>query len=677
MKRAILIVGIGCIVALQLAGGQAKAPAGVGITKIVIAKRQAAFGGASFGSTGPYEFLTGTAYGELDPKAAMNAGIVNLEYAPVNARGHVEYSMDITILKPVDINKGNGRLVYDVLNRGHEKALSDLNLSENHSTPPAEVTDPATALLMKRGYTVAWSAWEAEDSAETSKPGLLKAKFPIAVRDGKPITGISREELTTVPPQPVFTLALTYPAANLDPSAATLTVREREGDQRKPVAGSSWSYVDARHIRIAAPPGFDTEALYEFIYPATGAVVEGIAFASIRDFVLFLHYADRDSTGQPNPVHPATPYKAVLGLGVSQSGRLLRDMLYQDFNIDDSGRIVFDGIFSLVSGSRKTFTNAQFAQPGRFTRQHEDRLFPGADFPFTYATTTDPFSGKTDGILVKCTKSHSCPKIFHLDTDTEMWQGRASLVVTDPSGKPVSIPDNVRVYIPGVPHESNDIVGSTLGTPERGVCKELKNQLRYRYYARALFLALDQWVTEGVEPPPSRYPNLKDGTLVTMAEAAKLWPSIPGVPFSPAINKIRPLDYSHQPPTASGPEYPIFVERTNADGNPIGGIEPPEIAVPTGTYSGRNIRAEGFAEGDLCSLYGSYIPFASTRKERLANHDSRLSLEERYQNQEDFTAKRKQAADRVVRERLLLPEDAATISAETLPTFGMKAETKP
>ena len=677
MKRAFLLFCIGWILALPCANGQGKPASGVGITKIVIAKRQPAFGGASFGSTGPYEFLTGTAYGELDPKAPMNAGIVDLQYAPVNSRGHVEYSMDITILKPVDINKGNGRLVYDVLNRGHEKALSDMNLSENHSTPPAAVSDPATALLMKRGYTVAWSAWEAEDSAETSKPGLLKAKFPIAMRDGKPITAITREELTTVPPTPVFTVALTYPASNTDPSAATLTVREREGDPRKPVAASSWSYADPRHLRITTPPGMDTEALYEFIYPATGAVVEGIAFASIRDFVLFLRYAETDSAGQPNPVHPATPYKAVLGLGVSQSGRLLKDMVYQDFNIDDSGRIVFDGMFALVSGSRKTFTNAEFAQPGRFTRQHEDHLFQGADFPFTYAATTDPSSSKTDGILVKCTKSHSCPKIFHLDTDTEMWQGRASLVVTSPSGKAVPIPDNVRVYIPGVPHESNDIVGSTLGTPERGVCKELKNQLPYRYYARALFLALDQWVTEGVEPPPSRYPNLKDGTLVTMAEAAKLWPDIPGVPFSPNINRIWPLDYSHQPPTASGPEYPIFVERTNADGNPIGGIEPPEIAAPTGTYSGRNTRAQGFAEGDLCALYGSYIPFAGTRKERLANHDSRLSLEERYKSQEDFTAKRKQAAGRLVRERLLLPEDAATISAETLPIRTQTAETKP
>ncbi len=200
MKSPYLVVSVGAILALQCAFGQSTSNAGVGITKIVIAKRQAAFGGASFGSAGPYEMVTGTAYGELDPKDRMNAGIVNLQYAPLNARGHVEYSMDITFLKPVDINKGNGRLVYDVLNRGHEKALSDLNLSAFNSTGPSDVTDPATALLMKRGYTVAWSGWEAEGSASTtSKPGLVRAKFPVAIRDGKPITGTSREEFTNVP----------------------------------------------------------------------------------------------------------------------------------------------------------------------------------------------------------------------------------------------------------------------------------------------------------------------------------------------------------------------------------------------------------------------------------------------------------------------------------------------
>jgi hypothetical protein len=669
---AVCLVGW-IILVFQYAAGQVDQPAAGRITKIVISDRHPAFGGASFGSAGPYEMVTGTAYCELDPKAALNSGIINLQYAPLNPRGRVEYSTAIAILKPVDINKGNGRLIYDVLNRGHEKALSDLNLSKFSRTGPQEVTDPATAFIMKRGYTVAWSGWQADGSAESTRPGLLKANFPVAMRDGKPITGASREEFTDVPAGPSFTELLTYPAARLDTSAATLTVREREEDPRKPLPASSWSYIDAKHVRIAAAPGFDRGALYELIYQATDAVVEGISLASIRDFVSFLRYADRDSAGQPNPVHPATPFKAVLGMGISQSGRVTKAVVSEGFNVDSSGRKVFDGVLSALSGSGSHEFNAAFAQPGRYSMQHEDRLYSSDQFPFTYATTTDPLTGKTGGLLEKCTKSRSCPKIFQFDSDTEVWQRRVSLVFTDTTGKPVPIPDNVRVYMPtGVPHDSNDLSEQIAGTADRGICRQLRNPLHYRYYVRALFLALDRWVTDGVEPPPSRYPNLKDGTLITVAAAGKLWPGIPGVPFSPEINRFWLRDNSHEPPTISGPEYPIFVARANADGNPIGGIEPPEIKVPLGTYSGRNFRAKGFAEGDLCGLNGTFIPFAVTRKERLANHDARLSIEERYRNQQDFTAKRNQAAAELVKERFLLPEDAPIFSAVELPKSAAK-----
>jgi hypothetical protein len=662
---------MGCALGLAYhASGQSKPTSGVGITRIVIARRHPAFGGKSFGSAGPYEMLVGTAYGELDPKAPMNRGIVNLQFAPVNAKGHVEYSMDITFLKPVDINKGNGRLIYDVINRGHEKALSDLNLSEFSRTGPEEVNDPATAFIMKRGYTVAWSGWEGERSDEVlSHPGLLKADFPIAIRNGKPITGVNREEITDTPAGPSFTKLLSYPAANLDKAAASLTVREKEADPRKPLPSSSWNYIDATHVRIDAAPGFDRGALYEFIYPATNPIVEGMAYASIRDFVLFLRHAASDSAGQPNPLLPASPFKAILGMGVSESGQVVKDFVYQDFNIDDSGRKVFDGIMGVVSGSGKIQVNAEFAQPGRVSRQHEDHLYPDDEFPFTYATTTDPITGKTDGILLKCTKSHSCPKMFQIDTDTEVWQRRVSLVVTDPSGKAsVPIPDNIRVYRPtGMPHNSNDLEETNAGTADRGICKELRSPLHYRFYGRALFVALDRWVTEGVQPPPSLYPNLKNGTLITMEEAAKIWPAIPGVPFSPVINRFHLMDFSHQPPVELKPEYPLFVPRTNADGNPIGGIEPPEVSVPLGTYSGRNPRAKGFAEGELCNLAGSYIPFAVTKKERLANHDPRPSIEERYKDQADFVAKRKQVAAKLVQQGYLLLEDVPVFSAVTLP----------
>jgi hypothetical protein len=677
MKKAIFLFALGWILAVSSARAQMNSSSGVGITKIVITKTEPAFGGISFPNVGPYEFLVGTAYGELDPKDPMNAGIVDLQSAPVNSRGHVEYNLDITFLRPVDLSKANGRLIYDIVNRGHEKVLSDMNLSEFSSIGPDQVTDPASGLLMKAGYTIAWSGWEAEDSHETARPGLLKSRFPIAMKDGKPLTAMSREEISNVPAGPTITGYLTYAAATMDPSAATLTVREHEEDPRKPVPASSWSYTDKKHIKITPVPGYDREALYEFIYPATDAVIEGIAFATIRDFVLFARYAEKDSMGTPNPIHPATPYKAVLGVGVSESGRLLRDMIYQDFNIDSSGRIVFDGAFVSVAGSRKTNVNTEFSQPGRFSRQHEDHLYPGDQFPFTYTTTHDPITGKTDGILVKCTKSHSCPKIMQLDTNTDVWQGRVSLLFTDPSGKGISMPDNVRMYVPtGVPHESKDLPQNNLGTAERGICKEIKNPLKYRLYGRALFLAMDKWVTEGVAPPPSRYPNLKDHTLIPLEQAEKLWPTIPDSPWSPKLNKLFLMDYSKQPPVASGPQYPVYVTMTNADGNPIGGIVPAEITVPIGTYSGRNFRAEGYGEGDLCSLDGSFMPFPATKKERLAKHDSRLSLEERYASEAEFQAKLKKATDDLVKQGYLLQEDATEIAAKPLPKMAAMGDAK-
>src|SRR5579863_3915104 len=239
MKKVICIFG--AALALLFSGtaiAQQAAPAtdGAGITRLVIAKRQIAFGGASFGGAGQYEILIGTAYGELDPRAPGNTGIVNVHRAPLNARGHVEYSVDIMILKPVDVKKGNGRLLYDFVNRGKNTALVHLN--ESGDTFAAN--DSGNGFLMNRGYTVAWSGWQTD---LPSNSPLLKANLPIAMENRKPVVGMSREEFTDVPAGPVFTQTLTYPAL-LDTTGTTLSVREREADPRKPLPSSSWHFLD-------------------------------------------------------------------------------------------------------------------------------------------------------------------------------------------------------------------------------------------------------------------------------------------------------------------------------------------------------------------------------------------------------------------------------------------------
>ena len=446
LKKSILLLlmGIALLFNASAFAQQTASSGAAGITRIVISKRQIAFGGASFGSAGSYEIVAGTAYGELDPHAPVNTGILNLNRAALNSHGRVEYSTDFMILKPLDSSKGNSRMIYDFVNRGRNTILR-LNESGDSFT----ASDAGNAFLMKHGYTVVWSGWQPDAPAG---PGFLRASVPLVMDksgrpgESKPASGTSRDEFTDVPAGAVFTQALSYPVL-LDSTGTTLTVREREADPRKPLPASSWHFLDDRHVEIAAAPGFDRGAIYELIYPATNESVSDVGLAASRDFVSFLRYSDQDSSGQSNPARAAGfTFKAVLAFGISQTGRAINDFLYQGFNADASGRIVFDGAMPLLSASRRTNTNFEFAQPGRFARQHEDHQYPGDQFPFSYATTKDSITGKTDGFLAQCEKSRTCPRIVHLDSDTEFWQNRASLAVTDTSGKPLALPENVRVY---------------------------------------------------------------------------------------------------------------------------------------------------------------------------------------------------------------------------------------
>jgi hypothetical protein len=547
MKKTIRVFGLG--LALFISGSaiaQQSAPdTGLGITRLVITKRQIAYGGASFGVAGPYEILAGTAYGELDLGAPGNKVIVNLNRAPLNAKGHVEYSVDFMVLKPVDAKKGNGRLIYDFVNRGRNTIL---RLDESGDSFTA--SDAGNGFLMSRGYTIAWSGWQM-DAPGTS--GFLRAYVPIVTVKGKPVTGMSREEFTDVPAGPVFTQTLDYPAL-LDSTGTTLTVREHEADPRKPLPASTWHFIDERHVEITAASGFDRGALYELIYPATNETVAGVGLAASRDFVSFLRYTDQDAAGQPNPVRdPGAPFKAALAFGISQTGRAINDFIYQGFNADINGRMVFDGALPLLSATRRTYTNFEFAQPGRFARQHEDHQYGGDQFPFSYATSKDSVTGNTDGMLMQCEKSHTCPRIVHVDSDTEFWQGRDSLLVTDASGHPLALPENVRAYmLSGQEHNAAPNWNT------RGNCQQLQNALNYSPYARALLVALDRWVTEGVAPPPTTFPNLKSHTVLPLAKVQTSYPAIPGAPFSPLFNPLQVIDQKSTPPEASGPAYPVF-----------------------------------------------------------------------------------------------------------------------
>ena len=594
-----------------------------------------ALGGQSFGDVGRYELLRGVVAGEVDPADSRHENIVNLDRAPRNAAGRVEYRATVEIYRPIDMARWNRALHHTVSNRGG-----------------AGAADPA---LLERGFVFVRVGWQGDLTPTASN---IVAYLPVATHaDGSSIVGPALEEFIFNDGESVSRGRLTYPAASLDSRAGMLSVRATQDAERKRPDDLRWRYLGDREIEIDRPAGFDGGAIYEFIYEATDPVVLGLGFAAVRDAISFLRYESADRDGNPNPLAEQGLPATAISLGISQSGRMLRDFLYQGFNEDVAGRIVFDGMHPNIAGSRKTYTNYEFGQPGRWQKQHEDHVYPGDQFPFTYATLTDPLSGRTDGMQERCRASNTCPKIVHSDGEAELWQARASLVVTDPEGGHVELPDNVRVYLlSGTQHGGGP--GVHTRPPSKGMCQNLSNPLALSQMRAALSVALYEWAANGVEPPPSRFPTIAGGGLVSASEID--FPDIPGVTYSGSYNPLHLADHRSLPPMY-GDAYPVFVGRIDADGNMVDGVRHPDLAAPVGTYTGWNLRRAGFAEGAQCAGTGSYIPFAATESAREASGDPRASLEARYADHASYVRAVAEAADALVAERLLLAADADAI----------------
>ncbi len=594
-----------------------------------------ALGGESFSRVGQYERLRGIAYGEADPTDPLHRDIVNIDRAPLNARGRVEYSTTVEIYRPIDMSRWNRALYHTVPNRGGAGA--------------------GEQALLGMGFALVRVGWQGDlDPTETNVVPFL----PVAKnRDGSSIVGMALEEFVFDDHRPVSTARLTYEGSSRDPASGNLTVRRDQNSPRSTPPDLRWGWIDSDEIRIERPAGFNGGAIYEFVYEAKDPIVMGLGFVAMRDVISFLRYEVADGMGNPNPLAFDDLPNVSISIGISQSGRYLRDFLYQGFNEDVSGRIVFDGMHPDIAGSRKTFTNYQFSQPGRWQKQHEDHPFPGDQFPFTYLTLTDPISGRTDGLLEKCSRSKTCPRIVHTDGEAEVWQARSSLVVTDTMGQDIDLPERVRVYlIAGTQHGGGP--GLHAAAPNEGICQNLSNPMSLRQIRTALTVALYEWVADGTEPPPSRFPTIANGGLVPAVDIG--FPEIPGVTYSGSHNGLHLHDHASLPPK-EGESYPVFVGRVDVDGNMIDGIRHPNLSAPIGTHTGWNLRRRGFGEGDQCRGTGSFLPFAADGAERESSGDPRVSLAERYPDHEAYVRAVSRAADALVRERLLLAPDAEEI----------------
>ena len=652
------------------------------VTKITIESTTAVQNGDSFGTVGPYQMLRGTAFGEIDPSDRRNSGITDIQYAPKNANGKVEYKAQFSIHKPVDLTKASGIMLYDVPNRG------GITVPYNRGTD---------GFVYARGEIVLNSAWQGDLTIATVAATALGIDVPIAkMPDGSSVTSnVYARFIAIAQTNGVNTTTQSLPGAgrtpaNFDTAKVSLVSATKETPAGVKsgvvtIPSTDYAFADCRTVpypgtpdatRLCIKGGFDPNLLYELIYTAKDPFVLGVGGAAMRDVNSFFRYETKDDLGTANPIAGKATY--VIGFGNSQSGRFQKHFLNNGFNEDEKGRIVWDGMNPNIAGMMGSF-NIRFAQPGDIAEMYD----PGADGPLWWSDYTDTVRNHPAwGLLHRCnlTQFNTCPKVMETYGGPEMWYSRGSVGIAGTKGtEDLPLPSNVRRYYhPGTTH-GGGAGGFTLGTASTNPNSLAANPNPESDTNRALHVAMIQWVVNNVAPPPSKYPRVSDKTLVAATSAALGWPAIPNTPTPDGVmNSVLDYDYGPQfryndgsgvytnvPPTIKQ-VIPTLAPKMDADGNEIAGVRSLLIQLPLGTYTGWNPIASGPLKGREASLSAGYIPFAATKAARIAANDPRPSIEERYSGLWDYYYRANAIASTLVQQRYLLPDDANLLINQVL-----------
>ncbi len=655
------------------------APASARVVRVDIVSRGPVLDGQAFGNFGAYEKIWARVCFAVQAEDAHNRGIVDLDKAPRNAEGEVEFSADLFLLRPVQ--GGNGALLLEIPNRGGKSMLRLVD-GGTYSIDPTTASDFGDGWLLRQGYTIAalgWQ-WDAPDL-----PGNLRLYAPVAKNGSQPITGLLRDDFTPVAPIEDWPLGhiivgrmggTEYPVAEAadvadrDPRNV-LTVRDTPDGLRQVIPRLQWSFAKTVDGRLAPSErsihlnsGFQAGRIYELVYIVRDPVVAGLGFAAVRDFVSWLKYEPGATA------HVDRAY----ALGISQCGRFLRDFLYEGFNQDEAGRRSLDGVLAHVGGAGRGSFNYRFAQPSRDAQPMSSIFYPTDIFPFTDEPERDPANptGAARGLLDQAKAEQAVPEIFLSHTSYEYWGRAASLIHTTADGKrDMPIGPNVRIYFfAGLQHFSGPF------PPERGTgqmaSQNMETPLPIRWFWRGMIANMNAWVRDGIAPPSSRYPHIANGTLVPRDKL--VFPAIPGVHAPESYNQAWQLDFgpdwqstrilTQQPPTAGAP-FPILLPQVDADGNDRAGVHLPELTVPLATYTGWNLRdpATGAPEQRV-SFIGSEFSFAKTAAERQRSGDTRPSIAERYTGRRDYLALYDKAVDELAREHWILAEDAPALKKQ-------------
>jgi hypothetical protein len=646
------------------------APVRSAVERIEITERVPFAAGMAFGEIGAYEKIRGIAYFALTPGTPANARIVDLDRAPRNAQGQVRFAAEFLMLRPV--RRGESTLIYDVNNRGGIAILGQVNGNVPLHNDPSTAADAGDGFLMRHGFTLLFSAWTWDVAPQGPLDRPLVFSPPVA-RDpsGRSILGTVQNEFTVASAKEIAVYAgmrgLTYEPAVPDDPQATLTERARPDDARRVIARSQWRFLPP--AQPGGPGqvsmkggGFQPGLLYELTYTAKDPKITGAGLAGIRDLLIYF----REHAFEDTP-----PPRTVLIFGISQSARLIGRMLHDGLDVGENGKLAFDGSYLEVpGGGGSAGFNSRFVQPTRHPSLLEEHDYPSDVFPFTTAPSADPITGRKASTLDHA-RDHQghLPKMMIANTSTEYWNRDASLLTTTPDGRrDIEPASNVRVYsFMGAQH----YVGRSRTREPFTSCVSTTD---HYLPIRALLLALERWTAADISPPPSAFPRISDGTLVTVDKYRSLFP----IHFElrpPTLNLREPrLDFGSpferdgiqsRVPPLHGAEFGTLVPAADRDGNDRGGVRMIELEVPLGTHTGWNLRAPSTGFGWATARFdGSFSPFVRTRAD--APEDPRTTLSERYSSRDAFEALVRQAAGRQEAAGFLLKEDVERAVGENL-----------
>ena len=633
------------------------------VTRIENLLRMSVMANYSFGKSGAYEFISGTLVFGIDPQNQFNQTICDIDLAPLNKNGLVEAKTKFIVLQAKDPSKRNGLAFIEVSNRGGKALMRYYNNATTGQVRPNVPTDYGNEYLMKQGYTLIWLGWQWDIPNQND---LLRLDVPVLKeKDGSTIKGMVRADW--VVDQTVQNLSVghrymnAYPVADFNSPINLLTTRKSRLGSRVTIPSIQWNFMKKTNkkktidtLLVFNHDEFQAGNIYELVYQAKDPVLAGYGLAVIRDIASYIKY---DSTC----IFPA---KKTIAQGISQTGRFLRQFLFDGFNKDESNRQAYDGMLIFMAGAGRGSFNHRFAQPSRDGHRYSSFDYPTDLYPFGSLMVEDQVTGQT---LPNRTIDDSL-KIFYINSGYEYWGRGASLIHTDPDGQTdIFLPPNERYYhIASMQH-----YGESLPDSSRKVF------LQYDFYKghpmnplpcfKALLVQMKEWIMTAQLPSPNQIPTIKEHTLIPFTQYK--FPFIPGVDqprsqyiptrlyFGPRWNEKKIID---QEPPKEGDLYKTLVPDIDSFGNEISGIRNIELRVPLATYTPWSLRYGLSNPSEMADFRGLFIPLAFEKFNR-TTRDMRPDFKSRYLNKEDYLKKIDIELSNLVTERLLLDEDKADL----------------